>query len=191
MYTEWMDSNLNKNIWSFPFIGHKTKDIIFEHKKEYEHLQSLNHKFKKNSNSPHKKNSFNHSDITQSIEQKDIKDYIDKTNEILSSIAEILNEKKNYEWEIIDFITSKEIDYITNKILSDFISFSINIKEIIKDRKKFNLASDFDINASFNESQLIVNYIKQKLKKMKVKIILLISKNKEWIILIGILTEEI
>lgn len=161
-----MDSNSNNNILSIPLISNKIKDIIFELKKQYEHIQSLNQNFKNYSNSSPSENfSFNHPDNLKSIKQKDIKDYIDKINETLASINEILDEKKNYEIENIDLSSSKEIDSITSKILSEYNSFSINIKEIIKNKKEFNLDFEFNINSSFYESQKIINKIKKKIKK--------------------------
>lgn len=146
----------NNNSLSIPLLGHKTKDNFSELKKEYERLQNLNHKFKKKSNDSPQQD-FNNPHEIPELDPNGIKEYINQTNSILLSINELLSENLNYEREYYNSSTSKEINFIADKIFSEYNSFLNNIKEL--ENKKF------DYNLLSYECEKIIKCINKKIKK--------------------------
>lgn len=160
---KWTRSQNNKSL-SIPLLGHKSKETFSELKKEYERLQNLNHKFKNHRNSSSTKSDIGQKDNPEMNDITDLKDYIDKINSSLLSIDELINENNNFELEKNDTSTAKDIKSLINKILTEYNSFLINVKDFQKNNEKNNF-NNFDINSSFYESEMFANKIKEKLKK--------------------------
>lgn len=157
---KWTRSQNNKNL-SIPLLGHKTKDNFSELKKEYERLQSLNHKFKKKSNDSQQ--DFNNRQEISELDPNDIKEYINQINSILLSINELLSENLNYEREHYNSSASKEINFIADKIFSEYNSFLNNIKELENKGSKFD--NKFDYNLLSYKCEKIIKSINKKIKK--------------------------
>ncbi len=156
----------NSNSLSIPLLGHKSKETFAELKKNYECLKSLNHKFQKHSSYSMKKDSQEQLIDSVQIDTSYIKSYIDKLNSILISINELIIENNYFEQDNYDTLESKDINSLLEKILSEYNSFLINIKEI-ETNKKMNYISDLGINSPFYESQNIINKIAKNIKKDK------------------------
>ena len=163
---KWTRTSSNNNL-SIPLLGHKSKETFSELKKEYERLQNLNRKYKKNySNSSSPNNPQNNLNI---IDFTDIKNYLDKINSIMLKVNELLAENKNYEKENSPNSKLKDIKSITNDILLEYDIFLETIKQI-KNNKNINLDSNYtnELNTLVNESQIIVNEINKKYKNDKI-----------------------
>ena len=156
----------NSNSLSIPLLGHKSKETFEELKKNYECLKSLNHKFQKHSSYSRNKDAQKQPNNSAQIDTSQIKSYIDKLNSILISINELIIENNYFELDNYDTSESKHINSLMEKILSEYNSFLINIKEI-ETNKKMNYISDFGINSPFYESQMIINKIAKNIKKDK------------------------
>jgi len=159
---KWTRSQNNKML-SIPLLGHKSKETFSELKKEYERLQNLNHKFKKNSNSLLPKNINNNlQSNTEIIDYLGIKEYILELNSIIININELLLENNNNEND--EEPISNDIKSIIDKIISEYNLFLNNINEI---NNKKCVKNNYDINSLFNESQIIINKISKKNQKEK------------------------
>ena len=156
----------NSNSLSIPLLGHKSKETFAELKKNYEYLKSLNHKFQKHSSYSMKKDAQEQPYDSVQIDTSYIKSYIDKLNSILISINELIIENNYFEQDNYDTSESKDINSLMEKILSEYNSFLINIKEI-ETNKKMDYISDLGTNSPFYESQNIINKIAKNIKKDK------------------------
>ena len=154
----------NSNSLSIPLLGHKSKETFAGLKKNYEYLKSLNHKFQKHSSYSMNKEAQDQPNNSVQIDTSQIKGYIDKLNSILISINELILENNYFELDNYDTSESKDINSLMEKILSEYNSFLINIKEI-EANTKMNYISDLGINSLFNESQIIINKIATNIKK--------------------------
>ena len=162
---KWTRTSNNNNL-SIPLLGHKSKETFSELKKEYERLQNLNRKYKKNyTNSSSPNNPQNNLNI---IDFTEIKNYLDKINSIMLKVNELLAENKNYEKENSPTSKLKDIKSITNDILLEYDIFLDTIKQI-KNNKNINLDSNCtnELNTLVNESKMIVNEINKKYKNDK------------------------
>jgi len=158
----------NNNSLSIPLLGHKSKETFAELKKNYECLKSLNHKFQKHSSYSMNKDSQELPKNSDQIDTSQIKGYIDRLNSILISINELITENDYYEPDNYDTLESKDINSLIEKILSEYNSFLIIIKEI-ETNKKMNYISDLGINSPFYESQIIINKLVKNIKKDKIE----------------------
>lgn len=158
----------NSNSLSIPLLGHKSKETFAELKKNYESLKSLNHKFQKHSNYTKKKDSQQQLKNSAQIDTSQIAGYIDRLNSILISINELITENNYFEQDNYDTSESKDINILMEKILSEYNSFLIIIKEI-ETNKKMNYNSDLGANWPFYESQRIINNIAKNIKKDKIE----------------------
>jgi hypothetical protein len=156
----------NSNSLSIPLLGHKSKETFAELKKNYESLKSLNHKFQKHSSYSMNKDPQVQPNNSVQIDTSQIKGYIDRLNSILISINELIIENNYFELDNYDISESKDINSLMEKILSEYNSFLIIIKEL-ETNKKMNYLSDLGINSPFYESQIIINKIAKNIKKDK------------------------
>ena len=156
----------NSNSLSIPLLGHKSKETFAELKKNYESLKSLNHKFQKHSSYSMNKDPQVQPNNSVQIDTSQIKGYIDRLNSILISINELIIENNYFELDNYDISESKDINNLMEKILSEYNSFLIIIKEL-ETNKKMNYLSDLGINSPFYESQIIINKIAKNIKKDK------------------------
>ena len=156
----------NSNSLSIPLLGHKSKETFAELKKNYESLKSLNHKFQKHSSYSMNKDPQVQPNNSVQIDTSQIKGYIDRLNSILISINELIIENNYFELDNYDISESKDINNLMEKILSEYNSFLITIKEL-ETNKKMNYLSDLGINSPFYESQIIINKIAKNIKKDK------------------------
>jgi hypothetical protein len=156
----------NSNSLSIPLLGHKSKETFAELKKNYESLKSLNHKFQKHSSYSMNKDPQEQPNNSVQIDTSQIKGYIDRLNSILISINELIIENNYFELDNYDISESKDINNLLEKILSEYNSFLIIIKEL-ETNKKMNYLSDLGINSPFYESQIIINKIAKNIKKDK------------------------
>lgn len=152
---KWTRTQDNRNL-SLPLLGHKSKETFSELKKQYERLQNLNHKYKKRS----PKNINETKDGTNSIDGLEINDYIDKINSILLSINELITENDNFRTDEVNDSSSKDINSIMDKILSECNSSLNNIKETEDDKNK-----DFNSEPKLKEIKVVINKISEKFKK--------------------------
>ena len=159
---KWTRTQNNKSL-STPLLGHKTKDNFSELKKEYERLQSLNHKFNKNSkDSP--QDAPNNLEITTEINPIGINEYINQINSIFLAINELISENNNFETEEeINTSTINEFSDIADKIQSEFNVFLANVKEIENNENNYNF--NFDLNQMSFEIEKIIKKINKKVKK--------------------------
>ena len=154
----------NSNSLSIPLLGHKSKETFEELKKNYKCLKSLNHKFQKHSSYSMNKDPQVQPNNSVQIDTSQIKGYIDRLNSILISINELIIENNYFELDNYDISESKDINSLMEKILSEYNSFLIIIKEL-ETNKKMNYLSDLGINSPFYESQIIINKIAKNIKK--------------------------
>lgn len=152
---KWTRTQDNRNL-SLPLLGHKSKETFSELKKHYDSLQNLNRKFKKRP--PKKINSTK--DAPNTMDGLEIKDYIDQINSILLSVNELITENDNFRLEDTNDPTSKDINSIIDKILSECNSSLNNIKGAEDEKNK-----DFDKESKLKEIKAIINKINKKFKK--------------------------
>ena len=152
---KWTRTQDNRNL-SLPLLGHKSKETFSELKKQYERLQNLNHKYKKRS----PKNKNDAKDSINSLSGLEIKDYIDKINSIMLSINELITENDNFNSDDTNDPSSKDINSIIDKILSECNISLNNIKETEDDKNK-----DLDAESKLKEIKVVINKISVKFKK--------------------------
>lgn len=153
-------SNNNNNL-TVPLLSNKAKETFSELKIGYERLKALNHRFKKWKKSPIQKGE----NATIEIEFIDLKDYMDKINEILISIDELISGENNYELNEEKKFDVNKKNNIYNEICFECDNFIENMKMCKRDE---NINYNFNINSYFNKSRNLINNINQKLKKNKV-----------------------
>ena len=152
-------SNTNNNL-AVPLLSHKAKETFSELKIGYERLKALNYRFKKWKKSPIQKGE----NAMIEIEFVDLKDYMDKINEILISIDELISEENNYELNEEKKFDVNKKNNIYNEICFECDNFIENMKTCKRDE---NINYNFNINSYFNKSRNLINNINQKLKKNK------------------------
>ena len=152
---KWTRTQDNRNL-SLPLLGHKSKETFSELKKQYERLQNLNHNYKKRS----PKNKNDAKDSINSLSGLEIKDYIDKINSIMLSINELITENDNFNSDDTNDPSSKDINSIIDKILSECKISLNNIKETEDDKNK-----DLDAESKLKEIKVVINKISVKFKK--------------------------
>ena len=152
---KWTRTQDNRNL-SLPLLGHKSKETFSELKKQYERLQNLNHKYK--NRSPKNKN--DSKDGINSLDGLEINDYIDKINTIMLSINELITENDNFNSDDTNDPSSKDINSIIDKILSECNISLNNIKETEDDKNK-----DLDAESKLKEIKVVINKISVKFKK--------------------------
>ena len=152
---KWTRTQDNRNL-SLPLLGHKSKETFSELKKHYERLQNLNHKFKKHS----PKNKNDSKDGINSLDGLEINDYINKINTIMLSINELITENDNFNSDDTNDPSSKDINSIIDKILSECNISLNNIKETEDDKNK-----DLDAESKLKEIKVVINKISEKFKK--------------------------
>ena len=145
----------NNNL-TIPLLGNKAKETFSELKKEYDRLRHLNKNYKKYSKESPPNNPLMNTGL---LDNTTIKEYLSKIKSTLFTINEILSNNLNNGNDNITNKELKDINNITDQIISEYNAFLNNWNEIEIKQKTF------EVNSIFYEIRVIISKINENLKK--------------------------